>query len=178
MLPRWIGLAVAASVVTFAATGCERRPPEREAEVQPAAAPEPQLPDTTGAVVWAYLQQVNYRQNWNTWPGKGTLYKGQEPHGALLTTYLNPLAHDALTNKAGKLSAGAIVVKENYAPDSTLAAITIMYKVAGYNAEASDWFWLKTDPNGVVDVQGRVGMCQSCHGAKKDNDYIMTASLK
>lgn len=178
MLRRWMAVAMAGALAVTTAA-CERRAPEeREAEVQPAAAPEPQLPDTTAAAVWAYLQQVNYRQSWNTWPGKGTLYKGQEPHGALLTTYLSPLAHDALTNKAGTFPAGAIVVKENYAPDSTLAAITIMYKVAGYNPDASDWFWLKTDPNGVVDVQGRVGMCQSCHGAKKDNDYIMTASLK
>lgn len=141
-----------------------------------------QQPDTTGAAVWAYLKRVNYQKNWQTWPGKGKLYKGQEPHGMLLTTYLNDVAYDALTNKAGRFSPGAIIVKENYMPDSTLAAVTTMYKVAGYNPEAGNWFWVKHLADGSVDMngmaQGRVAMCISCHGAKKDNDYIFTGALK
>lgn len=139
-------------------------------------------PDTTGAAVWAYLKRVDYQKNWQTWPGKGKLYQGQEPHGMLLTVYLNDLAYDALTNQAGRFPPGAIIVKENYAPDSTLAALTTMHKVAGYNPDAANWFWVKHLADGSVDMngmaQGRVAMCISCHGAKKDNDYIFTGTLK
>ncbi len=38
----------------------------------------------------------------------------------------------------GPMPAGAIVVKENYMPDKKLAAITVMYKVAGYNPEVGN----------------------------------------
>lgn len=138
--------------------------------------------DTTGAAVWAYLQRTRYQINWRTWPGKGRLHQGQEPHGMLLTVYLNDLAYDALTNKAGRFPPGAIIVKENYAPDSTLAALTTMYKVAGYNPGGGNWFWVKHLPDGSVDMdgmaQGRVDMCISCHAARTDNDYIFTGALK
>jgi hypothetical protein len=100
----------------------------------------------------------------------------------LLTTYLNGPAYDALTAAAGVMPAGAIIVKENYMPDSTLAATTVMYKVPDYNPEAGDWYWVKFLPDGQVDgdgmAQGRVGGCIQCHGAKKNNDYIFTGSLK
>ncbi len=62
-----------------------------------------QLPDTTAVALWAYLQEVEYRDNWELWPEKRELYQGQEPHGMLLTTYVNPAAHDALMNKAGSI---------------------------------------------------------------------------
>ena len=95
----------------------------------------------------------------------------------LLTTYVNELALDALTNKAGTMRAGAIVVKENYMPDSMLAAITIMYKVDGYNTDVGDWFFVKRLADGTVEAQGRVGGCQGCHAQRADNDYLFTGSL-
>ena len=51
----------------------------------------------------------------------------------LLTTYLNDVALQALSSGASRMAPGAIVVKENYMPDSTLAAVTTMFKVEGYN---------------------------------------------
>ncbi len=36
----------------------------------------------------------------------GEYYTGNEPHGMLLTTYLNDLALDALTNAAGEMHVG------------------------------------------------------------------------
>lgn len=179
-LARASAVALATGLVLVAC----RPSPEADgsAEQQAQQAQQVQRPDTTGAALWAYLRAVNYQNTWQTWPGKGKLYKGQDPHGMLLTTYLNDLAYDALTNKAGRFPVGAIIVKENYAPDSTLAALTTMYRVAGYNSQAGDWFWVKHLANGSVDMngmaQGRVNMCIVCHGAKKDNDYIFTGSLK
>ncbi len=134
------------------------------------------LPDTTAPSVWQHLGTERYTETWWTWPGKGELYPGQEPHGALLTTYLNFLAHDALTNGATTLPPGAIVVKENYAPDSTLAAVTVMYKSAGYDVGHNDWFWVKFGPTGEPEVSGRVEDCVACH-SQSSTDYVLTAPL-
>ncbi len=136
-----------------------------------------ELPDTTGAAVWAYLESADYRANWELWPGKGELYTGQEPHGALLTTYLNPAAYEALSGMAGSMPAGAIIVKENYMPDSTLAAITIMYKVDGYDPANNDWHWTKRLADGTIEVEGRGAGCIACHRTQQANDYVFTGSL-
>jgi len=135
------------------------------------------MPDTTAEALWAHMEEAGYTENWTLWPDKGELYMGTEPHGMLLTTYLNDLALDAVTNKAGAMSAGAIVVKENYMPDSTLAAITIMYKSEGYNQDANDWFFVKRLADGTVEASGRVGGCTGCHAQVADNDYLFTGSL-
>lgn len=146
----------------------------------PPAVSEAAPPDTTAAALWAHLQEENYRESWAMWPGKGELYAGQEPHGMLLTTYLNPLALDAVTNRAGRLPPGAIVVKENFAPDSSFAAATVMYKASGYDPEHADWFWLKRNADGTVEVQGRGEMCIACHATQGGarNDYIRTGSIR
>lgn len=150
---------------------------ERAAEQMPAMA----MPQASGSALWAYLQGVDYRTNWRLWPGKGEKYPGTEPHGMLLTTYVNDVGYDAITNAAGAMAANTIVVKENYMPDGTLAAITTMYKVEGYNPEAGDWHWVKFLPDGRVDMdgmaQGKVEMCIGCHGGRADNDYLFTGSL-
>lgn len=142
-------------------------------------------PDTTGASLWTFLQKSNYRDAWATWPGKGKFYEGQRPHGALLTTYVNPLALGAANTKPGAMPDGATIVKENYKPDSTLASITVMRKFAGYNADHNDWFFSKFLPSGELDkspdgmvLEGRVPMCQSCHSERKDNDYLYTGMIK
>lgn len=153
-----------------------------EEAAQVAAAETPSaMPEASGAALWAYLQGSDYRSNWPLWPGKSEKYEGTEPHGMLLTTYVNDLGHDAITSAAGAMPASAIIVKENYMPDGTLAAITTMYKVEGYNPEVGDWHWVKFLPDGSVDAdgmaQGKVEMCIGCHGAKADNDYVFTGSL-
>ena len=123
---------------------------------------EPELPDTTSTSVLAYLEEVDYQNNedWNLWPGLGEKYTGQEPHGMLLTTYLNPLAYDALTGKKGSMPNDAIIVKENYTPEGEFAANTVMYKKSGYNPEHNDWFWLK------VLADGRWLMRAWCQGVR------------
>ena len=136
------------------------------------------LPATTGVAVWDYLQEVNYQETWDLWPGKGELYQGVEPHGMLLTTYLSPVAFVALTAKAGVIPENAIIVKENYLPDRTLDSITVMYKVAEYNPEHNNWFFAKLSADGAVSAEGKVQSCQACHSVQRDNDYIYTGSLK
>ncbi|MBW6503228.1 cytochrome P460 family protein [bacterium] len=139
------------------------------------------LPATSGKDLWGYLTKVKYQESFTLWPGKGKLYKGTEPHGALLTTYVNKTALDAIKGKKGTMPAGAIVVKENYMPDKKLAAITVMYKVTGYNPEGGDWFWAKYTPDGKIEAEGKSGManmCIGCHGKAKGNDFLFTGALK
>ena len=123
---------------------------------------EPELPDPTAASVLAYLSEVGYQDNadWKLWPGTTEKYQGEDPHGAKLTTRLNPAAFGAIN---GTMPNGAFIVKENYTPAGELAASTIMYKSSGYNPEHNDWFWIKELADGTVEKEGKVKGCQDCH---------------
>ena len=138
---------------------------------------EPELPYTTADSMVAYLDDVDYQESWELWPGLGEKYEGGDPHGMLLTTYLNPAPYDALTGKDGVMPEGAVMVKENYTPEGELGATTTMYKKSGCNADHNDWFWLKVLADGTVDKQGQVEGCQTCHGEVADNDYVWTGQL-
>jgi len=85
----------------------------------------------------------------------------------------------AAEDKAKKgLQDGAIIVKENYMPDKMLAAVTVMYKVKGYNPGAADIFWMKYLPDGKIEASGKVDMCIGCHAKVKGNDYLYTGKVK
>lgn len=105
------------------------------------------------------------------------MYKGTEPHGMLLTTYVNDAALNSIKAKKG-LKNGAIIVKENYMPDKKLAAVTVLYKVKGYNPKAGDLFWMKYLPDGKIEASGKVDMCIGCHAKVMDNDYLFTGKVK
>jgi len=138
--------------------------------------------DTTAEAVWAFLENANYREGWTFWPGRSLFYEGTRPHGALLNTYLNDLALSGLAemredSTRHDLPSGAMLVKENYLPDSTLASITVLMKVENYDPDHHDWFWMKRLPDGTVEASGRVESCISCHtAASEDWDYLMTAA--
>jgi hypothetical protein len=148
-----------------------------------AAAPQNADPDTTGAALWAHLRAEAYQASWALYPGTTALYEGTEPHGMLLTTYVNEIAAAALGRDVDRLPDGAIVVKENYMPNGELAAVTVMYKRAGYNPDHNDWFFSKHLPDGSLDrapngmaMEGRVPGCQACHSARRENDYLYTGN--
>jgi hypothetical protein len=130
--------------------------------------------ESMAAQLWHKLESAKYAEKWSTVPGKGTFYAGQPPHGALLSTYLNEEAKKGMEAKSGRMPDDAIVVKENYMPDKTLAAVTVMYKERGYDRGHGDWFWAKYGPSGEVQAAGKVGGCISCHGSVRSNDYIFT----
>jgi hypothetical protein len=128
--------------------------------------------------VWSYIHGPSPYWNWNKWPGKAGLYKGTEPHGMLLQTFVNEIAQRGVYGETGGVDHGGIVVKENYTPDRTLAAVTVMYKLKNFNPEGGDWFWVKYGPDGSVIKTGKPAGCIACHGTKKDNDYLMTGPIK
>ncbi len=169
-------LSLAAVSLAVAACGgeAEVEPIEAISSATEQATPLIAQADTTAEGIWAHLREADYQNSWRRWPGTEQLYTGVEPHGMLLTTYVNDLAYDALTNGAATMPEGAIIVKENYMPDRTFAAVTTMYKVRGYNPDHQDWFFAKHDPQGVVDVFGRDPMCQACHSSAPGADYLYT----
>ena len=129
-----------------------------------AGSDEPELPDTTSASLLAYLEEVDYQNNedWQLFPGSTEKYAGVDPHGMLLTTYVNTAAFEAI--EAGETSpSGSLLVKENYTPEGVLAATTTMYKSEGYNPEHNDWYWLKELADGTIEKEGMVKGCQDCH---------------
>jgi hypothetical protein len=132
------------------------------------------LPAADAAKLYAYITKDNPYDKWELWPGKGRLYKGREPHGSFLTTYVNNQAYFSARDKKGKMADSSIIVKENYTSQKKMAALTVMYKINGYNPSAGDWFWAKYEPYGKVLASGKVEACISCHGSNKTNDFIMT----
>jgi len=123
-----------------------------------------------------YIVKYNPYVKWNLWPKKGKLYKGTEPHGVLLTTFVNDTAYYSIKNKTG-MADGSIIVKENYSADKRFVALSVMYKIKGYNPEAGDWFWANYSPDGKVVASGKVKACIDCHGKKKANDYVFTGEI-
>ena len=106
-----IQLFTVLTLSAFILAGCESGEAPEPAEPQEDAAIQPMQaagPDTTGAAMWAHLQDEAYQENWQLWPDKGRLYEGQEPHGMLLTTYLNDTALQALRSRAGTMPPGAV----------------------------------------------------------------------
>lgn len=176
MKPRFLFIPVLLLGFFFLfAQSCAKYEPKEVAVMPPA-------PPAEGKALWDYITKDSPYRGYQFWPGKMALYKGTMPHGALLNLYVNDSALRAVKSKAGVMPNGSIVVKENYMPDKTLAAVTVMYKVSGYNPEANDWFWAKYSPTGEIMeggmAAGKVTMCIECHGMKKANDYLMTGDIK
>jgi len=135
------------------------------------------LPGPDAEKLNEYIIRNDPYRAWGMWPGKEKLYKGTEPHGALLTTFVNNTAFYSIKKKKG-LADGSIIAKENYTADKIFVALTVMYKIKGYNPEGGDWFWVKYSPDGKVEASGKVKVCIDCHVKQKDNDYLFTGKSK
>ena len=129
------------------------------------------LPELSADGVWGHLTSSDY-ENWDRWPGTTDQYQGQEPHGALLTTYVNDVAAAAIAAGDVMMPVGAIVVKNNYMPDGMLAAVTAMVKTEDFNPDHNNWWFLKRLTDGTVQAEGRFAGCEGCHGAVAANDYL------
>jgi hypothetical protein len=140
----------------------------------PAGADEAKLPVDNVKDLQHYITSENPYTDWQLWPGKEKLYEGSQPHGAFLTTYVNNIAMEALQAGKKEFPQGTILVKENYNRDKKLAAVTVMYRVQGYNPAAGDWYWLKYLPDGKVAAEGKVASCIDCHKRFKSDDWVFT----
>ncbi|UCF30974.1 MAG: cytochrome P460 family protein [bacterium] len=137
-----------------------------------------ELPLAYGEQVWKYITETDPYSQWELWPGTERLFKGKHPHGSFLTTYVSSGALRAIKNRESVFPNGAMIVKDNFSPDKQLAAVTVMYRIKGYNPDAGDWFWVKFKPDGAVESEGKVQGCINCHMGKIDNDWAFTGPLK
>ncbi len=131
-----------------------------------------------GAAIWDHLKKEGYAKKWKMWPGTTPLYKGPEPHGAFLTTYINDAAYKAITGKKGRFPDGAMIAQDNFSKDKKLKNIDVMYKVKGYNPKGGDWFWVQFRTDGRIIADGKIDECIKCHDAQKKNDYVYTSKMK
>lgn len=113
---------------------------------------------------------------WAKWPGKKGMYKGKEPHGALLMTYVNRIALKSIKEQSS-MANNSIIIKENYTSNRELKGISVMYKVRGYNPGGGDWFWASYDASFNTIEEGKVEGCLGCHSRAKRNDYIFTGKV-
>ena len=120
--------------------------------------------------------EKNDYKKWLLWPGKGELYPGTEPHGALITVYVTADVRRIIEKNRGMMLPESIIVKENYNSDKELVAITVMQKIKGYNPEHNDWFWAKYSPDGTVEAAGKVDTCINCHKQRASVDYLFSAT--
>jgi hypothetical protein len=135
------------------------------------------LPGPNAEALNEYIIRYSPYRSWELWPGKGRLYPGKEPHGSLLTTFVNDTAFFGIKKKTG-MSDGAIIAKENYSAEKKFSALTVMYKIKGYNPGAGDWFWAKYAPDGKVLASGKVAACIECHSLKAENDFLYSGTVK
>jgi cytochrome c553 len=149
------------------------------------------LPEADGQAILDYVLQTNDYTTWASWPTDdvntedfSNLLPSGEPHGTSVRIFVSDRALAAIARDDfdGILPPGSIVVKENYMgtveEPGDLAAITIMYKVDGFNPEANDWFWVKAPGDGsAVDAEGAVEGCISCHGQEGNSDYLLRYDL-
>ena len=145
------------------------------------------------ASLWATMTSEQYDvagAQWQRFPGTTGIYEpdttlfGSDPHlgPTHFQTFVNSAANAALTQNAFPLPDQSIIAKQNYVvsgTDTTLAAITVMLKRAGYNAADHDWFWVKFKPDGQAEIAGKLQMCIGCHKGSSaeygfDRDYVWT----
>jgi hypothetical protein len=117
-----------------------------------------ELPEADGAALMEYVLETDPYTEWGTWPSDewndfdANLASGA-PHGNVVRIYVNDIALEAADSFDGSLPEGSMIAKENYvgtdpANPGELDAVTIMYKVDGFNPDAGNWFWIKAKPSG------------------------------
>ncbi len=133
------------------------------------------MPPADAAALWKYITETSPYQKWGMWPDHSGMQPGRAPHGPFHKVYVNDIL---LKATAAPVPFGSIEVKESYTQDQKLAAITIMYKVQGFNPSAGDWFWVKYSLDGKGDPAGKVQGCIDCHAGGAKNDYILVHTMK
>ncbi len=96
-----------------------------------------------------YIKNSNY-QSWKMWPGKEAFYPTMTHSAAFMTTYMNDVALATIQGHTGIMKEDSVLVNENYGAEKKLMALTVMYKVDGYDPAHNDWFWAKYAPDGTI----------------------------
>ena len=119
--------------------------------------------------VWTYITKTSPYKEWKFFEGHKDMQPGRAPHGPFHKVYVNEVGFNA---DSAPFPEGSLVVKESYNAEKKFVAITLMYKVEGYNTSGGDWYWARFSPDGTGGPDGKVRMCIGCHQAVKANDWI------
>lgn len=102
-----------------------------------------------------------------------TRVKSNQHGGIFVNTLINKTGIDSFRNKKYPYDDGTVVIKEGFDTEtSDLSKIYIMKKIKGYDSQNGDWLYAVTDPNGKVQMSGKIQMCISCHTNGKSKDYV------
>lgn len=128
----------------------------------------------SGSDLFVLITQADPYQDWTQFPDKQGIVPSSFPHGPMARIFINGQVVEALSNFTGTLSDGAIIVKENIGESEAdkADALTIMWKVPGFDPENGDWFWANISPEGEVAAEGKLASCISCHNGARDNDFV------
>ena len=128
------------------------------------------------AALWT---EMNGYENWSPLSTPGFV-QGAMPHAMWQQRFVNTVG------EADPTVDGTIIVKANYMAEdvNTLAALTVMQKIAGFNPDEADWFWANFAPDGTlnenpdgVPLAGKIGKggtsgCIPCHSMAMGGDFI------
>ena len=134
-----------------------------------------EMPPADPMKLWEYITKESPYKEWKFWSDHQGMQPGRAPHGILHKVYANDRALNSLKPP---VQYGSIQVKENYNKAKELKAITVMYKVYGYNPSAGDWFWAKYSPEGKAKPYGKPDGCVGCHGTRANNDFILVHDFR
>lgn len=134
-----------------------------------------EMPAADAQALWNYITEVSPYQEWGFWEDHKDMQPGNAPHGPFHKVFVNEVLQKATGVPAPY---GSIQVKESYNQAKGKVALTVMYKVKGYNPEAGDWYWVRYSLEGKAGPEGKVQGCIGCHAVKADNDYILVHNLK
>jgi len=134
-----------------------------------------QMPGPDPDQLWRHITIDSPYTKWSFWPDHQGMQPGRAPHGPLHKVYVNDRA---LNSDRPPLQYGSIQVKENYSKAKELKAVTVMYKINGYNPKDGDWFWVKYSLDGKAAKFGMPKGCIGCHGTRVKNDFVLVHEFK
>ncbi len=128
------------------------------------------MPGPDAKQLWNYITQVSPYQKWGHWQDHSGMQSGRAPHGPKHIVYVNDLG---LSSTQPPLKYGSIQVKESFNNAGVKKAITVMYKLKGFNPRDGDWYWAKYSLKGKARPAGKARGCIECHGTRERNDFVM-----
>ncbi len=132
--------------------------------------PTSEMPGPDAAALWEYITKEAPYQEWGFWEDHKDIQPGNSPHGPFNRVYVN---ETLLKAESAPVPYGSIQVKEGFDQNKKLMALTVMYKIEGFNPEGGDWYWARYGVDGKAGPVGKVQACLGCHAVKANNDYIL-----
>lgn len=172
MIPRLREPFQALLAIAALLAGCRVEAEETPAPVRPTVMQAPPAGPFEGVppsdeAIFAWLTGERYRETWELVPGTSLMHEGTEGHGALLTTYADPVAMEAIERASLSLPPGAAIAMEDYLADSSLSSISVMVRVHDSADESGDWRFTRFGPAGEIEA-GPMDGCRSCHVLEPD----------